>query len=96
MDWKQRAKMMRVAFAIALLGAVLGVAIPFIFDWWNLFFGPGGLSLPPGTYPKIVLLALGALALVAPVAVGMAIGAGLGGLLGLAVGYATARRPPTT
>lgn len=87
---------MRVAFTVALLGAVLGAAIPFMFDWWNLFFGPGGLSLPPGRYPKIVLLVLGALAFVAPVAVGMAIGAGLGGLVGLAVGYATVSKSPRT
>jgi hypothetical protein len=75
------------------IGAAAGLVVAYYFDWWTLFWGPHGLGVSGGTYPRILILIVGLIYLLLPPAVGMGLGAWVGGLVGFVA--ANALRLPT-
>lgn len=68
-------------FTLVLLGAAVGLAAGWYFNSWALMWGQEN-PIPPGRYPRIVLLAIFALLWTIPLLVSAAIGAALFGALG--------------
>lgn len=74
----------RWVFRLALIGAAVGFAAGWYFDSWALFWGQEN-PIPPGRYPRIILLALFALLWILPLLASAAIGAVIFGALGFIV-----------
>jgi hypothetical protein len=71
----------RWVYTLIMLGAAVGFAAGWYFDSWALMWGQEN-PIPPGQYPRIVLLALFALLWTIPLLVSAAIGAVVFGALG--------------
>lgn len=71
----------RWVYTLILLGAAAGFAAGWYFDSWALMWGQEN-PIPPGRYPRIVLLALFALLWTIPLLVSAAIGDVVFGALG--------------
>jgi hypothetical protein len=74
----------RWVFTLALIGAAVGVAAGWYFNSWALMWG-GENPIPPGRYPRIVLLALYALLWILPLLASAAMGALAFGAAGFVV-----------